>query len=207
MFSVVLYVLLFPCSQWEDIQANYTKLMVVRHPFTRLASVYWDKMSVHDVDYTYREARKSVVREMHPKYSTEEIATTRPYFQEFIKKMFDKRWKYQSDRHWRSYYDLCSPCAINYDYILKLETFSTEILPILEILANGNKTVEYLFSMVIPKNKASDLKKISVLKTSKVNSSIVAEYFNLTMNQRTVLYDMFETDMKLYGYGFDINKL
>ena len=196
---------MFPGSLWEDIQANYTKLMVVRHPFTRLASAYWDKMSVHDVDYTYREARKSVVQAMHPKYSKQQITTTRPYFQEFITKMFDKRWKYRADRHWRSYHDLCSPCAINYDYILKLETFSAEILPILEILANGNKPVEYLLSMVIPKNKSSDLKKNSVLKKPKVSSSIMAEYFNLTMNQRTALYDMFALDMKLYGYGFDIN--
>ena len=182
--------------------ANYTKLMIVRHPFTRLLSAYWDKMSVHDVDPVYRLARESVVMAMKPKTHRRKIRTTRPTFQDFVTMMLKAKWKYARDRHWRSYYDLCSPCAIRYDHILKLEALSQEIEPILQILAHRNKTVQHLRSLVVPKNKSDDFKKSS--KRKELDKSILTEYFNLTVQQREQLYKRYENDLKLYGYTFDI---
>ncbi|KAK4325582.1 hypothetical protein Pmani_003844 [Petrolisthes manimaculis] len=32
-----------------------------------------------------------------------------------------------TDRHWRSMAEICSPCSLSYQYILKLETFSEDL--------------------------------------------------------------------------------
>jgi hypothetical protein len=118
----------FPEHDLSDFPAlftNYFKFLVVRQPLHRLVSAYKDKfydsvflkkMSQHiianyrDTDYHLPDD----VQHLHPTWK--EFAT-------FVSAEYDEL----NDRHWRRVGDLCAPCFIPYDAILKVETLETDL--------------------------------------------------------------------------------
>ena len=51
-------------------------------------------------------------------------------FKEFVSLVLE----YHSDNHWRSMFESCEPCSINYDFVGHIETFSVDYAPILKRL-------------------------------------------------------------------------
>ena len=177
---------------------TYTKFLVVRHPIPRLVSSYWDKLTVHPgLDPLYIKIRKSVLHSVHPEYGTEELARKSPQFQDFIGKLLNPDWQYHSDRHWSPFHKLCSPCAIPWDYTLRLESIEDEADPILRKLAESKGDLEHLADMLKPKNKSPKHE------TAQHEKNVITEMLNLTLAQRIAISAMFKTDLDLYGYGFD----
>ena len=173
--------------------ADYTKLLIVRHPIDRLISGYWDKMGLHVGNRDYIRLRQNVMRAAHPNADEQTIKFGVPRFQDFIEHEVMK--KKTKDKHWRSYSSLCDPCAVHYDYVIKLESFEADIEPVLQILAAGNTSMEqHLRNMTAPKNKQSPETR---------SSNRILEMLNISLEVRNNIEHMYKLDMELFGYGFD----
>ena len=174
---------------------------MVRHPFSRLVSAYWDKLIYENESSLYQGVKQSIRKLVRPGASEKEISRIPITFQQFVQAVLNPRWKHKGDRHWRSAVQLCSPCAIQYDYIIDVENIALQIEPMLLQLSDGDRHMyEKLSSMVKPANRHSELK------TNPKQSSIVLRDFkNLTSTQITGLIDRFSLDLQLFGYTFDTN--
>ncbi|XP_068217569.1 carbohydrate sulfotransferase 11-like [Palaemon carinicauda] len=103
-----------------EIKLNtYKKLIVVRHPFHRLASAYRDKIQFKG-DPLFQKQVLPFVAKRRPNANLENIQW--PEFVDYVTLGYGK----QSDDHWNSYMTLCHPCALNYDVIAKVETLEED---------------------------------------------------------------------------------
>ena len=178
---------------------EYTKFLLLRHPFSRLVAAYWDKMSMAEHNVHYRHIRQSLIKLLRPEASTKEVLSSHPTFEEFVRAVLNPHWTYHNDRHWRSAVEMCSPCAIRYDYILYLEKGALEFEPMLQRLSGGNIDMyNKLSSLVKPANKKSKLA------TNQIQTSrILRDFKNLTSRQIAGVMDKYRIDMQLFGYTFD----
>ncbi len=116
---------------------NYTKVMLVRHPFDRLMSAYKDKF----VD-------KQMFSEMYQRFITDTLGQdavmqngqVRISLEQFLKLVSCGYHEGFRNHHWESYMDLCLPCHVHYDYILKIETLESDSQEALPLFLNEGQT-------------------------------------------------------------------
>lgn len=109
---------------------NYYKYLFVRHPFDRIASTWREKLVEKNV-YIPKLALKII-----DKYRTIpaengsifEKVPTLPEFAEFIGDNANA-----SNEHWNSIENLCDPCHVRYDYIVRVESMADDIVDILSL--------------------------------------------------------------------------
>ena len=120
--------------------------MVARHPVSRFISAYWDKMTM-----TKGYFNKVLNKQRHT-ITEREFNKSWLTFGEFARMRLDEDWRYQNDPHWTQTHKLCSPCAIQYDYILKLESLDIDIDLFINLLVTAKTPEECLQSVVGVKN-------------------------------------------------------
>ncbi|KAK2150280.1 hypothetical protein LSH36_414g03007 [Paralvinella palmiformis] len=112
---------------------TYFKFTVVRHPFDRLLSAYADK---------FANPGRNMMSVAHLQKRAEMRFGNFTRFDEKGKPLLSlnqflelvSRDREFHDKHWQSYHDLCQPCAMNYDHVIRLETIDNDIGPVLEHL-------------------------------------------------------------------------
>lgn len=169
----------FSESEAHQKLASYKKVLVVRHPLTRLASTWRDKFLMPDSIYYREKVGKKILKKYRGKYTEGDTCT----FNEFVQFIVDGA----EDVHWDTY-DECKPCLVHYDYISRTETIhldSTEITTILNA------------SQVIPSEHAHNAK------DQKLSSLALLQYKNVTAQQMNKLLTIYGQDMKMFGYEFD----
>lgn len=105
---------------------NYFSFTVVRHPLDRILSAFRDRIlngctgqSKTHVPRIFRTVNDSPV-DLNNLTDAKGCIQTFPSFTQFLKYLIIKPdWH---DAHWRSYTKTCSPCILDYDAIIKLET-------------------------------------------------------------------------------------
>ncbi|XP_064113499.1 carbohydrate sulfotransferase 11-like [Macrobrachium nipponense] len=98
---------------------TYTKLIVVRHPFHRLASAYRDKI-LPEGDAYFQNQVLPFVQKQRPGAHLGDIRW--PEFVDYLTLGKGKK----CDNHWNSFMFLCHPCALDYDVIAKVETLQED---------------------------------------------------------------------------------
>ncbi|CAG5100034.1 Similar to CHST8: Carbohydrate sulfotransferase 8 (Homo sapiens) [Cotesia congregata] len=184
-----------------------TKVLIVRHPFERLLSAYRDKLenSVarrdHGTLYFYRKYGRTIVDKYRDKTFTPppkdqfisndnepKPAGIEPTWKEFVNYLIDTDLEIYSDDHWIPYYLYCTPCSLNYTYILKVETLDLDQSLIIEKLNLKNKIHP------IHRHKGSQ---------DKLNPSKI--YFRqLTQQQISELYNKYKLDFEMFDYSAEI---
>ena len=128
-----------PAEKRDDIIDNYRKFMFVRHPLSRIVSAYKNKfkdMAVfREAPIIIRRYGMKIIRKYRKDATQEEKETGEGVtWEEWLQYIADPEMLEGFDRHWKEMYKLCSPCAINYDYIGKLENINDEADYIMDAL-------------------------------------------------------------------------
>ncbi|XP_068216698.1 carbohydrate sulfotransferase 11-like [Palaemon carinicauda] len=158
---------------------TYTKLMVVRHPFHRLASAYRDKIK-GDIGMAF--AQKEVLPYVKKRrYGANLTNIEWTEFVDFL--TFGKG--QTSEDHWRSYTSLCHPCAINYDVVAKFETLEEDSERFLRLI-----------------NAPEDLHFPNTSRTARrIDSTLWEDYQKqLTKRQVDALYKAYQKDFQMFEY-------
>uniref|UniRef100_A0A8C2FXW6 Carbohydrate sulfotransferase n=1 Tax=Cyprinus carpio TaxID=7962 RepID=A0A8C2FXW6_CYPCA len=169
---------------------NYTKFLFVRDPFVRLISAFRDKFVKPD-EYFYSHYGSTMLQRYanisKPPDSAKEAfaAGIRLSFTHFIKYLLDPQTEEENpfNEHWQQMYRLCHPCQIEYDFVGKLETLDDDTEHLLKILGLNN----YIhFPPGYENRTAVDWE---------------GEWFaNISVADRRKLYNLYETDYKLFEY-------
>ena len=177
----------FPMQEILRRLESYTKFIVVRHPFDRLMSAYKDKFIQKHYTKRYRQTIEELLgHERAPK------AGQRISFEDFLQLIIDG---YETgkffNKHWASYMDLCHPCLVKYDHILKLETLGTDSRTALSLFLNEGETA---VSMPHLNDKRPVEEKLS---------SVTQTFKQLNEPLVQAVMAIYAADFKLFGYQWD----
>ncbi|CAG9560262.1 unnamed protein product [Danaus chrysippus] len=178
-------------------------LLIVREPFVRLLSAYRDKLENITPPY-YRKLARAIVAE-HREAATKVLGPIKsfgPTFYEFVAYLISK---YESgtltfDEHWAPFYKFCSPCALNYTVVAKVETLSRDSSYVVQQLGLGDilgrKVVNRRTRIRTVMNKSRD---------GKNTSALIKHYFRqLDIDMLEKLLLIYGIDFEMFGYNSDI---
>ena len=196
----------FSEAEAEQRLRDYRKVIIARNPHGRLLSAYKEKivnyspyseemrkhfgriMHINNINYFMRKyyPEKSLVVNMTHKI--EENGNTWVSFQEFLRYVSNTEFSLDEppEEHWREVYKLCNPCAVNFDFIGKLETIGEDTHQILNHLGAKHLTNNFGYNSH-PTNSSID--------------SNVEEAFGQVTEEDIIMFESrFEKDMALFGY-------
>ena len=167
---------------------TYFKFMMVRHPLVRLLSVYREKLESPNRYYRNRVGRfiENSIGGIPFNDTTGDDVT----FVQFVE-FFVRGYARKKDHHWKPVTDLCHPCEIHYDYIVRLETSYADYLQVFFKLKNAPDSKAYLLESMAAFKAGTDRERIT-----KYYSQIPAEWIN-------ILRRIYRFDMNLFGYTWD----
>ena len=163
---------------------TYFKLLVVRHPFYRLASGYRDKFAGNNTNYE-RDIGAHILRKFHPHLSEEVIKKGKGVtFCEYIQYITSDL---KIDRHFAVYQAQCFPCLVQYDYIAKLETQAVDAPYIInnKLSGYGADALDNVHSNC---GGATEWKRLP-------------EYESLSAEDMDTVTAMYTLDMHMFGYS------
>lgn len=133
-------------TEQQRILETYLKYLFVRNPYERLLSAYRSifthEPSIYDKHAErYRKVLAKLYRGKDYEKAAQDIHIT---FSEFLKYLTDPSIRYYDpltiddfrrkgalNPHWTSYFELCNPCLIEYDFIGKHETMNEDAAMVL----------------------------------------------------------------------------
>lgn len=177
---------------------NSVRVIIVRHPFTRILSAYRDKMTKMEPGpkkFGFRKLQKEIIAQYRTANSS--IDSPFPTFPEFVQYVIDETEGLISTQDWRekvrcwvTYWAHCNVCTTDYSFIMKLET-----------MADDKKFLVTLANMKELKKASSD--EWLHLKNATSRDLAPQFYSQLTRGQIMHLYDHYKLDFDLFGYNVD----
>ncbi|XP_042859517.1 carbohydrate sulfotransferase 10-like [Penaeus japonicus] len=170
------------------------RVIIVRHPFTRLLSAYRDKMTKgrpRPEKFEYKALQTHIVAKYRSRHSGDHSHF--PSFPEFVQFVIDSAGNFSSAADWREhvkcwipYWVHCGVCQRDYNVIMKLETLE-EDQQFLVTLSQLNE-LRGRTSWVHLRGESS--------------SQLAMHYYKeLTRRQMLQLYTCYEPDFKLFQYS------
>lgn len=184
-----------PEEERRQVLSEYTKFVVVRHPFERLLSAFRNKLESDQASALYFHQRigRQIIRSFRPNASNDSLALGNDVtFTEFVQYLLtpemsmNYRQANQSyNEHWEPIANLCAPCHVKYNLIGKYETLIDD-----SALALQTLNVDWV---TFPAGQ----------RTSGTSEKLRRYYDNLPIHMIRNLYKLYETDFKLFGYSLD----
>ena len=117
----------------REVLDRYSKVLVVRHPLARIYSIYKNKVALSEPSknckcYPYQQyLAPKIAKAIRSGGATMNYpnCTVSVTFEEFAG-YYAENPEMQKDRHLIPIAEQCDPCAIDYDYFLRLETGDTD---------------------------------------------------------------------------------
>ncbi|XP_064088916.1 carbohydrate sulfotransferase 10-like isoform X2 [Macrobrachium nipponense] len=167
-------------------EEEVTRVISVRHPFSRLVSAYTDKFvngSLSSPGKNKLNLYEIALRLMgKPVSPSVQVAVP---FSVFLRSVIEENGgAVDMNRHWRPYSTNCRPCHVPFDYIVKLETFEEDLRYL--VLKLGIKEI----NVTTQKNKSSKSK----------SPTYEAYYRNISDDIIARLYAIYKEDFRLFGY-------
>ncbi|KAK2170140.1 hypothetical protein LSH36_4g12043 [Paralvinella palmiformis] len=193
-----------PPSLQQQVMEKYKKMIVVRHPYDRLLSVFDSKllpthreMVVELLAKNVRQINKyfSDVKGKETSFDPNEQTLS---FEEFVGVISSQYNAGFRDRHWKTMFEHCDPCTIEYDFVLRLETLAKDY----RVLSS------YLHPPKWLTNSAPYLEqmKTSLLNPEEKMFNLLWRYENIDSVSLEGLKNVYEKDLGLFGYTWDVEK-
>ncbi|ELU13124.1 hypothetical protein CAPTEDRAFT_119661 [Capitella teleta] len=193
---------ILPLSRYDDRQkkeilGSYHKIIVVRHPFERYLSCWVNKFKFPGVpvnmDYEKEVQSWMNITQIQALNFSDEIRAelAKEMTLSELTKLVDlyEREKLRHDSHWRQMYQVCQPCAIQYDYMVRVETMQFDSNHILQKL---NLTEEN-FPQLNHHRSTSGYKLEKDL----------PDFSSVPSDVMDTLHKLYQTDLDMFGYSFD----
>ena len=175
---------------------DYTKFIVVRHPLDRVLSAYYN---IIDRKSSLGPSLKPIkaILSMHNTSIQEltlsqfvEFLTLSNYPKQLNPLLFDK--------HWDTYYNLCDVCSIEYDYVVYFEDMAVDGKHVLRALGWPEDHV----------TRAPKINQRTIRGQQSGPYSVrFPEYGQLNPELLAKLLKLYEVDMELFGYTFDVDTM
>lgn len=163
------------------VSTDYCRFSIVRNPYSRLVSVWSDKVRLHEPDFylLWNE-----INQFHSKQSGNDDVNC-PTFEEFVMWVVGTQDLSTCNVHWRSMFSLLRPDLIDYTYVLNTET-----------LVQGFQTVL--------KHAAISQDSGQLLNDFKANESLPINWKKLySSGLADVVYKAYQKDFETFGYDKD----
>ncbi|KAB7497840.1 Carbohydrate sulfotransferase 11, partial [Armadillidium nasatum] len=175
-------------QEYKDLEVRemletYKKFMIVRHPTERLLSAYKDKFLSNSPDAKVFKRVYAVPMMRYSRNTSKNIPLTGNgmKFTEFLTYILSQN-PQTLQEHWKSYFHLCHPCAMDYDFVGKYETLEADSN---QILKNINAPPDLRFPPFKKSKTGEQLKQV----------------INLIPKQlRKKLYNVYKLDFLLFDY-------
>ncbi|XP_071455462.1 carbohydrate sulfotransferase 11-like [Hetaerina americana] len=194
--------------------------LIVRDPFERLLSAYRNKIEGFRHKY-YRKMAKDIItkfRKSHPASTAMQrgtITEKSPTFSEFVSWVIASAREGATgsqggsqgiagfDEHWAPYFRFCTPCAVNFTVVAKMETLARD-----EAYIIGKAGIASALGLTDQKGEWEQEWKKRGRPREAVNAAIggrtdevLPKYFKtLTRQQLNDLYDIYHIDFQMFGY-------
>ncbi len=190
----------------RSILKNYFKFLVVRHPFDRLLSTYVDKVEymknishafplfvqlAHNIRSAFNGSSKTFFKKT--KDGKKVFLANKQEFFYLVANHYDSWFQ---DRHWGAFYDLCQPCVIHYDAVVRLETLNYDVSGILDRLQYG----------VRAKGKLPVTNTLRYKQGFNFYQKVNQAFRGIDSDIVRGLMRVYHKDFELYGYHWDIEK-
>ena len=170
---------------------NYTKFLVVRNPFDRLLSAYYN--IIHPPANQLGPG-PAVIKALTHKFKTPRSKITLHQFVDFLTSHEPITAELLYDRHYGTYAHACGVCKIQYDYVIRHEAMSEDAKIVLRRL--GFKSDHFKQAEKIhPGNRRNYI--------FGLGEQYLYEFNKVPKSKLKKLYTRYSVDMQLFGYGFD----
>ncbi|XP_053602588.1 carbohydrate sulfotransferase 11-like isoform X2 [Plodia interpunctella] len=176
-----------------------TSLLVVREPFVRLLSAYRDKLE--KVTPYYRKMAKTIVAENREEATKVfgPITSFGPTFYEFVAYLIKKHKRNENfnyDEHWAPYYQFCSPCAVNFSLIAKVETLPRDSTYVIKQLR-----LDHLLDGKISNRRMRIRTVMNKSRDGRNTTALLKHYFSQLNDQMlNDLLQIYGIDFEMFGY-------
>jgi len=172
--------------------------MVVRHPFERILSAYRDKMENSTAEPFYFEKYGWIIVAAFRNQPI--VGHPEPTFEEFVRYLIEEQFMLLTlEEHWAPYYMFCSPCVVDYDIIVHLETMEQDVRLLIQLL--NSKLRQQNASRLIEDNLGWERKTLSIAGHKSAERNLHSYYSQLDKTTVRKLYEKYRLDFELFGYG------
>ena len=172
---------------------DYFKFMVARHPLDRLYSGYVNKL-VSGIDQIMIKNHGSRILNMfHPELDPQVRA--RGYgatFNEFVQYL---KLPISNNKHWESIYNLCQPCFVQYDQVVKTETMDEDNFGIITKYLPHKRSIGFAGNVVAGGRQMSSMT---------THGRKLEAYSGLNLTDMNYIHDRYKNDLEYFGYSYSM---
>ncbi|XP_046393315.1 carbohydrate sulfotransferase 11-like isoform X2 [Ischnura elegans] len=214
----------FPRPSVEQLRAalpHSLSFLIVRDPFERLLSAYRNKIEGFRHKF-YRKMAKDIISrfrlrnpQMTPAMQRGPAFEKSPTFSEFVSWVIASAKEGAGgsqggsqgiagfDEHWAPYFRFCTPCAVNFTVVAKMETLTRDELYIIERagiagdLGLGDNKSEWEDEW---RRRGKPREAVNAAIGGKTEDVLPRYFKTLTRRQLDDLYDIYRVDFQMFGY-------
>jgi hypothetical protein len=184
------------------IKAN-TKVLLVEHPFERLLSFYLE--TIRDkVGRTGERLSKKIINIHYKRESNKEKKNMQVSFPQFMDYLL---FRVAYDPHLKALYHICHPCDIQYDYIVKMETFHEDVYNINQRIrmAHDSEFAADPDALALPERR--DMPYFNLTDETWIQEILYSKYSKIKSDKLLKAFDLFSIDIFLFNYSWPFENL